>query len=231
VGQLTVHVTGNQEREARDAEVALRFTEVQLRPPWRPQGQKLPPLTLHAVLVREEQPPEDVDEPIEWLLLINLPVESLTRAVQVVEWYGCRWQIEVYHKILKSGCQVEDCRLRTADRLQNYIALMSAIAWRLHWLTYVQRADPDRPCTAVLTTRNGKPSTSASIVPQRSLTHLRPRIKRYGGLLASGAFSDGVVTANPASLCSGEVGCAFRIWRRLGRFLRINPKIWVIDSS
>jgi hypothetical protein len=95
VGHLTVHITGNQDRKAQDAEVALRFTEVQLRPPWRPQGRQLPPLTLYAVLVREEQPPEDVDEPLEWLLLINLTVKSLESAVEVVEGYCCRWQIEM----------------------------------------------------------------------------------------------------------------------------------------
>ncbi|MEJ2737358.1 MAG: IS4 family transposase, partial [Anaerolineae bacterium] len=88
---------------------------------------------------------------IEWLLLINLPVDDFEDAVQVIEWYCCRWQIEVYHKVIKSGCRVEDCRLQTADRLQNYIALMSVIAWRLHWLTYINRVKPDLPCTVVLT--------------------------------------------------------------------------------
>jgi hypothetical protein len=149
-GHLTVHITGNQKQKTRDARVSVRFTPVRLRPPWRPKGHKLPPVTLHAILVREDNPPDDVDEPIEWLLLINLHVGDFEDALQVIEWYCCRWQIEVYHKVLKSGCRVEDCRLQTADRLQNYIALMCIIAWRLHWLTYVNRADPDLPCTFVL---------------------------------------------------------------------------------
>jgi len=151
-GHLKVHITGNQKQKARDARVSVRFTAVRLNPPWRPKGKKLPPVTLHAVLVREDNPPDDVDEPIEWLLLINLHVGDFQDAVQVIEWYCCRWQIEVYHKVIKSGCRVEDCRLQTADRLQNYIALMSVIAWRLYWLTYINRVDPDLPCTIVLTT-------------------------------------------------------------------------------
>jgi hypothetical protein len=89
--------------------------------------QELPPVTLNAILVREDHPPDNVDEPIEWLLLINLPIESFDDAIRVVEWYCCRWQIEVCHKVIKSGCRVEDCRLQTADRLQNYIALMSIL--------------------------------------------------------------------------------------------------------
>jgi hypothetical protein len=151
-GHLTVHIAKNQKREAREATVSVRFAQVRLKPPWRPNKQKLPPVTLNAILVREDHPPDNVDEPIEWLLLINLPIESFDDAIRVVEWYCCRWQIEVYHKVIKSGCRVEDCRLQTADRLQNYIALMSVVAWRLHWLTYINRAESDLPCTVALTT-------------------------------------------------------------------------------
>ena len=151
-GHLTVRIAKNQKQDAREATVSVRFTQVRLKPPWRPNGKKLPPVTLNAILVREDHPPDDVDEPIEWLLLINLPVNDFQAALQVIQWYCCRWQIEVFHKVIKSGCRVEDCRLQTADRLHSYIALMSVIAWRLHWLTYINRADPDLPCTVALST-------------------------------------------------------------------------------
>lgn len=151
-GYLTVHIPSNQKRAARTATASIRFTQVNLKPPWRPNQKKLPVVALNAILVREDDPPADVDEPIEWLLLTNTPVKTFADAVQVVQWYCCRWQIEVYHKVIKSGCTVEDCRLKTVDRLQNYIALMSVIAWRLMWLTYINRTEPDLPCTAILTT-------------------------------------------------------------------------------
>lgn len=151
-GYLAVGILGNDKRQARQATVSVRFTSVTLRPPWRPNGRKLPPVTLNAILVREENPPPDIDEPIEWLLLTNTPVASFDEAQQVIDWYCCRWQIEVFHKVLKSGCRVETCRLQTTDRLYNFIALMSIIAWRLHWMTYIHRCQPDLPCTAVLTT-------------------------------------------------------------------------------
>ena len=152
VGYLTVHIVGNNTRRARQATVSVRFVSVTLRPPWRPNGLKLPAITLNAVFVREEDPPADVDEPIEWLLLTNTAVASFEEAQQVIGWYCCRWQIEIFHKVLKSGCRVEDCRLQTADRLQSFVALMSVIGWRLHWMTYINRCQPDLPCTAVLTT-------------------------------------------------------------------------------
>lgn len=150
-GEVTVDIVGNDKRVARQATVSIRFCSVTLRPPWRPQQKKFTPITLTAILVREDNPAMNVKEPIEWLLLTNTCVEDFRQAVQVVEWYCCRWQIEIFHKIIKSGCRVEDCRLQTAKRLQNYIALMSMVAWRLQWLTYINRTDPQAPCTAVLT--------------------------------------------------------------------------------
>lgn len=156
-GELVIHITGNDERKERQATVSVRHCTVKLRPPWRPEQKKLPVVTLQAILVREENPPANLaelgnHEPIEWLLLTNTPVNDFDQAVQVIAWYCCRWQIEVFHKILKSGCRVEDCLLQTAKRLQNFIALMGVVAWRLHWLTYLNRTAPDLPCTHILTT-------------------------------------------------------------------------------
>ena len=151
VGTQILVIPKKGQQEKRTATVTVRFASVTLRPPWRPEDKKLPVITLNAVLVREDNPPPDVT-PIEWLLLTNTPVESAEDAVQIIQWYSCRWQIEVFHKVLKSGCTVEDCRLQTAERLQSYITLMSVIAWRLHWITHINRTEPDQPCTLVLTT-------------------------------------------------------------------------------
>jgi len=155
-GELSVQIAGNDKRKERQATVSIRYCTVQLRPPWRPEQKKLPGVTLQAILVREENPPENLvelgdHEPIEWMLLTNTPVTSLNEAVQVVAWYCCRWQIEVFHKIIKSGCRVESSLLQTAKRLQNYITLMCVVAWRLHWLTYINRTAPELPCTQILT--------------------------------------------------------------------------------
>ena len=77
-----MEITGNQKRPARRATVSLRFCPVSLKPPARPRSQeKLPPVTLTAILVREEHPPADIGEPIEWLLLTNVSVHSLGEVV------------------------------------------------------------------------------------------------------------------------------------------------------
>lgn len=194
-GELTIDMVGNEKRKARQATVSVRFGTLTLRPPWRPQQKKLPPVRLTAILVQEEHPPADLQEPIEWLLLTNTIVTDFHQAVQVIEWYCCRWQIEVFHKIIKSGCRVEDCRLQTAARLQNYIALMCVVAWRLQWLTYINRTQPQSPCTTILTTiewqalymRIHKTSTLPKALPS---AHQAIRwIAQLGGFL--GRTSDG----------------------------------------
>ncbi len=39
------------------------------------------------------------------------------------------WKIEVFHKVLKSGCRAEQSHLRTAERLTNLFAIFCIIAW------------------------------------------------------------------------------------------------------
>lgn len=151
-GELVVHVPAQDTKPARVARVTVRYRPVWLKPPRRPRQPGRPPLPrvrVTAILVQEVNPPADVT-PLEWLLLTTEPVQSFADAVERVRWYRCRWQIEVFHKVLKSGCGVEHCRLDTADRLIRYLTVVSIIAWRLHWLTQLSRQQPELPCTVLL---------------------------------------------------------------------------------
>jgi hypothetical protein len=65
-------------------------------------------------------------------------------------WYACRWGIEVWHKILKSGCRIEARQLETAARLVRCLTLYSVIAWRIMYATMLARAAPELPCTVLL---------------------------------------------------------------------------------
>ena len=62
-----------------------------------------------------------------------------------------RWKIEVFHKILKSGCKAEDSKLHTADRLANLMVVFCILSWRVFWLTMLNRATPDANPTIALT--------------------------------------------------------------------------------
>ena len=64
--------------------------------------------------------------------------------------YSCRWTIEVWHRVLKTGCRIESRQLETADRLSVALTLYSIIAWRILYATMLARTAPNLPCTVVL---------------------------------------------------------------------------------
>jgi hypothetical protein len=137
-----------QPREARTAVVEIRAARVTLRGPARPGG-KLPDVEVHAVLVTERDPPPGV-EPVEWLLLTDLPIDTDDDVLRIVDYYTCRWQIEIYFRVLKSGCKVEESQLETAARFEPYLALCLIVAWRVMHVMMLGRDCPDWPCDLAL---------------------------------------------------------------------------------
>jgi hypothetical protein len=107
---------------------------------------------LWAVYARERKPPKG-EEPIEWLLLTSVPVEDFSGACLVVQWYRARWEIELFFRVLKQGCQIERLRLETPHRLLNALAIYLIIAWRIHTITMLGRAYPDASCEVVFEPR------------------------------------------------------------------------------
>ena len=87
---------------------------------------------------------------IDWLLLTTVKVENFAQACECIEWYRTRWIIEIYHKVLKSGCQIETRQFETANRIERYLAIDSIVAWRILGLTFQSRETPDISCEAFL---------------------------------------------------------------------------------
>ena len=83
--------------------------------------------------------------------MINLPVKTLADAVEKLSWYALRWKIEVFHKVMKSGCKAEDARIRTAERLVKLLAVIAVVSRRIFWITMSSRANPDGMPTLALT--------------------------------------------------------------------------------
>jgi hypothetical protein len=140
---------GTPAQPARTAQLTLRFAPVTLRPPRHRSAEHLPPVPITAVWLVEPAPPPGTPR-IEWLLLTTCPVTTAEQAYRLVDYYVGRWGIEVWHKVLKSGCQIEARQLATADRLGRCLALYSVIAWRVLYATLLARAAPELPCTALL---------------------------------------------------------------------------------
>ena len=149
VAHLLLKVPRRGPQPRREATLALRFCPLTLCPPRHRKSEGLPAVALWAVQVGEVEPPAEV-EPIEWLLLTTVAVETVNDAIERVQWYACRWGIEVWHRILKSGCRIEARQLGTAQRLQRCLTLYSVIAWRVFYATMLARVVPEIPCDVLL---------------------------------------------------------------------------------
>ena len=138
---------------------------------------------IHAI---ERGQPEG-RKPIKWKLITNLPVKCKADAIEKLDWYALRWKIETFHKVLKSGCRAEDSKLRSAERLANLIAMMCILAWRVLWLTMVNRTSPELPAKLVFTDTEIK--LLERLVPlkgesrRKTIGNFLLRLARLGGYL------------------------------------------------
>jgi hypothetical protein len=153
LGTMTVEVPGNGSRKARTACIEVRVAQVAIQAPQRRGAHakasgSSEPVAVTLIGATEQSPPAGSDS-ISWVLLTNLPVKDFESATEKVRWYGKRWGIEIWHKVLKSGCKVEDCMLEEAERLKRYLTLFSIIGVRLMHVAYLARAHPDLPATEV----------------------------------------------------------------------------------
>ena len=145
-------MTAQQNRPARLALCEVGYAAVVIKPPQRRRDLRMAgwqAVKIWAVWVKEVNLSAGV-EAIEWMLLTNVEVNNFADAVERINWYRVRFQIEVYHKVLKAGCKVEESRLLTVERLKKHIVLLWVIAWRLYWMTFLSRTDPESPCTRIL---------------------------------------------------------------------------------
>ena len=113
-----------------------------------PARQGVPTVTVTAILACEEHPPKG-EKPIVWRLLTNRCAETLEAVSELIEWYRKRWLIEIFFRILKSGCRVEALQLGTLERLERALVIYLIIAWRILHLVTWGRVCPDLSCEVV----------------------------------------------------------------------------------
>jgi hypothetical protein len=145
VAVKTIHIPPGPKRVERDACLRVRVATVWIRPGMNGPDPSGAAIRLSVVRGSEENPPEGVKDPLEWVLLTTLSVESAEDALRILEYYTFRWRIERFHFVLKSGCGFERLQLDRLDTLEKALSLYSIVAWRLLYLTYLVRHAPDTP--------------------------------------------------------------------------------------
>jgi hypothetical protein len=147
LSRYRLDVPRDEGRPARQANVELRSAALVLHPKSAYPGRE--PVAINALWVHEPEPPLGV-EALDWLLLTTLPVGTADECQEVVALYKLRWLIEDFHLTLKSGCKVEETQLKTAGRIEELAAVLSAVAVRLLQLRQLARTQPEAPCTEIL---------------------------------------------------------------------------------
>jgi len=133
---------------ARTTEVEVRWAGVSIQAPAVGCKKSWPPVSLWAIWVYEPQPPAGV-EPIEWMLLTDMAIDTAPEAWERVQWYCRRWGIEEWHRALKNGCGVEQREFKTAEHLQRALAFDLIVAWRILACVKLGRTLPQLPATVL----------------------------------------------------------------------------------
>jgi Transposase DNA-binding len=185
-GQHRIEVTA-EDGSVSEVILKLRYKRVHILPPIGKQ-KRYPALDLTVIHAREAKQPRGRDR-VDWKLVTDLAVSSPEEAVEKLRWYAQRWKIELFHKILKSGCRVETSRLRTAERLTKLIAVFCILGWRIFWTTMINRVAPAAPPQAALTEAEISVLDRAvldrpTISQEKTLSHYLTKIACLGGYLA-----------------------------------------------
>jgi len=189
IGVKAVHriEVRNNKAQLEQAVLEIKYHKLRVLPPLGKQRQ-YPELTLTVIHAREKTTPQD-RERIDWKLITDLGVESRAEAIEKIHWYALRWKIELFHKIVKSGCRAEESKLRTADRLVNLISVFCVLSWRIFWLTMINRIAPEASPRLALTEieiglldelLKDKPPNRP---PKKTLSTYLEKIARLGGYL------------------------------------------------
>lgn len=126
-GVVELDVRKRPKQIPRKALLDVCFSKVKIL---GPKNRKNEDIESNVVYVIEKNPPKN-QEPLGWILLTSVDINSFEDACQIIEWYKCRWIIEEYHKGIKSGCKVEERQLKTEGRLENFLGIANIIALRI----------------------------------------------------------------------------------------------------
>jgi hypothetical protein len=180
LGEKEISIPATRNRPARNVILEIKAREVTIKSPYR-KGKRLKDIKLWAVLVVESNPPSEKDK-IEWLLLTTLQIRSLQDALDIVEYYSIRWQIEIYFRTLKGGCQIEELQLEDVESLENAIAIYMVIAWRIQYLLMLGRQCPDLPSDIVFSEPEWK---VMFVVKEKPIPEMPPSLNEIIIMIAS----------------------------------------------
>ncbi len=165
LGEVEFEMAARQGQAARTVRQQIRVLRATL--PDGQQGQ----VQMTVVLASEVDAPQGV-KPVQWRLLTNRQALTLEAAVELIDWYRARWEVEILFHTLKNGCRVEALQLDSYEKLERAIAVYLVVSWRIGWLMRVGRNCPEldasvafeaRECRAAYALHRKKPPARPTV--------------------------------------------------------------------
>jgi Transposase DNA-binding/Transposase Tn5 dimerisation domain len=141
LGELEFTIPPTEKRKGRKVKQQLKAAEVILKP-----SNKKVAVKVNAVMAIEEAPPEG-EKPLIWVFITNLPINTFEDISNIISYYLCRWEIELFFKVLKSGCKIEERQLQTADRMKALLSIFMVLSWRVMFTMMLGRVCSEMSCS------------------------------------------------------------------------------------
>jgi hypothetical protein len=184
LGQLEIDVPRKPGQKARQAQLELRVVQVWLQPADLRKADEdvrnLSPQQVWVVEARETGAPTGV-EPLLWVLLSTQPVETFPEAVRTVGFYRRRWVIEELSLVMKSGLGAEKLQMDDRHTLQNTLALLYVVAWRILQLRDINRFLPAAPAATLMDETELKVLAAVTGAPVKTAAEVVRAIAKLAG--------------------------------------------------
>lgn len=141
---------GSGERTAHRAHMEIRYGQVSIARPAKSKARQKS-ISLFVIEVREmAHTLVEGEAPVHWRLLTTHPIHSVEDALQMVEWYGERWQIEqLFRTLKKQGLDIESSQMEEGESLMKLASVAVQAAVRTLQLTMAREGNTDRPAIDV----------------------------------------------------------------------------------
>ena len=156
---LEVKTNRKAEREKRKTIMEVRFTKVKIKKPHYTVNKTLPEyIEVYAIEAKEH--PQHVpkgEKPVHWRLLTTHIITTVEEALQVIRWYGMRWQIEMLFSAMKSkGLNIEASEVETGKGLKVLCLLVMLAALKINQLRQARDDKTDIPAEICFTKKEQK---------------------------------------------------------------------------
>ena len=138
LGEIEFTIPPTEKRRGRKVKQQLKATSVTLNR----RGKKV---KVNSVMAIEENSPKGED-PLIWIFITSLPIGTFGDIKEIISYYLCRWEIELFFKVLKSGCKIEERQLQTTEKMKGLISLFMVLAWRVMFTMMLGRVCSEMSC-------------------------------------------------------------------------------------